>query len=245
MLELGMVAAGYGRSPVLQDIDLDVAAGEVVTLIGANGAGKSSTLRTISGLLVARSGEIRFCGDRINGLSPHEIVRRGIVHVPEGRHLFNDMTVRENLLLGGYTKTKAASRRRIEEVFALFPRVKERERQRAGSLSGGEQQMVAIGRGLMAEPKLLMLDEPSLGLAPKLVRQVGDIVTSIRKIGITVLLVEQNARMALNIADRAYILQTGRIILSGRSAALRNNPAVQAAYLGVEQAVTQRAAASG
>ncbi len=234
MLELRAVAAGYGRTLVLRDIDLAVAAGEVVTLIGANGAGKSSTLRVISGLLAARAGEIRFSGEAINGLRPHEIVRRGIVHVPEGRRLFNDMTVRENLLLGAYTTTKAESRGRLEEIFALFPRIKERERQLAGSLSGGEQQMVAIGRGLMSKPKLLMLDEPSLGLAPKLVRQVGEIVSSIRAIGITVLLVEQNARMALHAADRAYILQTGQVILSGSSADLRNDPAVQAAYLGVE-----------
>ncbi len=236
MLELNAVAAGYGRTLVLRDIDLAVAAGEVVTLIGANGAGKSSTLRVISGLLAARAGEIRFAGEAIHHLRPHEIVRRGLVHVPEGRRLFNDMTVRENLLLGSYTTTKAESQGRIEEIFALFPPIRERERQLAGSLSGGEQQMVAIGRGLMAKPKLLMLDEPSLGLAPKLVRQVGEIIGSIRAIGITVLLVEQNARLALDVADRAYILQTGQVILSGRSAELRSDPAVQAAYLGVEGA---------
>jgi branched-chain amino acid transport system ATP-binding protein len=234
MLSLRAVEAGYGRTPVLRKIDLAVAEGEVVTLIGANGAGKSSTLRVISGLLAARAGEIRFCGEIINGLSPHEIVRRGVVHVPEGRRLFNDMTVRENLILGAYTARKAESEGRIEEIFALFPRIKERERQRAGSLSGGEQQLLAIGRGLMAKPKLLMLDEPSLGLAPKLVRQLVEIVNKVRAIGVTVLLVEQNARMALNAADRAYILQTGQIILFGRSADLKNDPAVQAAYLGVE-----------
>ncbi len=234
MLELLGVEAGYNRTPVLKDVDLSVAPGEVVTLIGANGAGKSSTLRVISGLLPARRGEIRFSGEAITGLRPHAIVRRGIVHVPEGRRLFNDMSVRENLLLGGYTASKAERELRLEEIFALFPLVKERERQRAGSLSGGEQQMVAIGRGLMSKPKLLMLDEPSLGLAPKLVRQVGAIVERVRAFGVTVLLVEQNARMALNAADRAYILQSGQIILSGRSADLKNDPAVQAAYLGVE-----------
>ncbi len=234
MLRLSAVEAGYGRTPVLRNIDLGVAEGEVVTLIGANGAGKSSTLRVISGLISARAGEIRFSGEAIHGLRPHEIVRRGVVHVPEGRRLFNDMTVRENLALGAYTQTKSESERRIEVVFALFPVIKERQRQLAGSLSGGEQQMVAIGRGLMAGPKLLMLDEPSLGLAPRLVRQVGEIVKRVRASGITVLLVEQNARMALDAADRAYILQTGRIILSGRCADLKNDPAVQAAYLGVE-----------
>jgi branched-chain amino acid transport system ATP-binding protein len=236
MLKLCAVEAGYGRTPTLWNINLAVAAGEVVTLIGANGAGKSSTLRVISGLLAARAGEIWFAGELMNRLRPHEIVRRGIVHVPEGRRLFGDMTVRENLLLGAFTRPKAESEERLKEVFATFPRIKERERQLAGNLSGGEQQMVAIGRGLMAAPKLLMLDEPSLGLAPKLVRQVGEMVSSIRGLGITVLLVEQNARMALRIADRAYILQSGRVILSGRSDDLRNDPAVQTAYLGIEGA---------
>jgi branched-chain amino acid transport system ATP-binding protein len=234
MLRLCSVQASYGRTPTLWNVDLNVAAGEVVTLIGANGAGKSSTLRAISGLLPTRSGEIWFDGQLLTRLRPHEIVRRGIVHVPEGRRLFGDMTVRENLLLGAFARPKLETDERLEQIFAQFPRIKERERQLAGSLSGGEQQMVAIGRGLMAVPKLLMLDEPSLGLAPKLVRQVAEIVTSIRGLGITVLLVEQNARMALSIADRGYILQTGRIILSGRSDDLRNNPAVQTAYLGIE-----------
>jgi branched-chain amino acid transport system ATP-binding protein len=233
VLELTDVVAGYGGAPVLQGVSLTVREGEIVTLIGSNGAGKSTTLRAISRLISVRAGEIRFRGERISDRPSHAVVRSGLAHVPEGRRLFADMTVRENLLLGGYTCTRGELDDRLARVHAWFPRLAEREHQMAGSLSGGEQQMVAIARGLMTQPTLLMLDEPSLGLAPKLVVQVGEMIETIRQRGVTVMLVEQNARLALELADRAYVLQTGRIAFEGPSADVRDHPDVRAAYLGL------------
>lgn len=233
MLELVAVEAGYGRAAVLRGVSIRVDRGEIVTLIGSNGAGKSTTLRAISGLVPVREGKISFLGDTISDRPSHAVVRSGLAHVPEGRRLFADMTVRENLLLGGYTCPRQELRERLGRVFEWFPLLQERDRQLAGSLSGGEQQMVAISRGLMANPTLLMLDEPSLGLAPKLVAQVAEIIQTIRVRGITVLLVEQNARLALQISDRGYVLQTGRIIREGPSSALLDDPFVRTAYLGL------------
>ena len=233
MLELSGVQAGYGRAPVLRDVSLSVGEGEIVTLIGSNGAGKSTTLRVISRLIPTRAGTIRFRGEVISGASSHAVVRRGLVHIPEGRRLFTDMTVRENLLLGGYTCRRRELDARIAQVFEWFPVLGERGRQLARSLSGGEQQMVAIARGLITQPVCVMLDEPSLGLAPKLVGQVAQMIRTIRERGITVLLVEQNARLALELADRAYVLQTGRIALEGPSREVLDNQEVRAAYLGL------------
>jgi branched-chain amino acid transport system ATP-binding protein len=233
VLELDRVEAGYGAAAVLHGISLTVADGEIVTLIGGNGAGKSTTLRAISRLIAVRRGQIRFRGEPVSDRPSHVVVRRGLAHVPEGRRLFADMTVRENLLLGGYTCARRELESRLARVYESFPRLAERTHQMAGSLSGGEQQMVAIARGLMAQPALLMLDEPSLGLAPKLVLQVGEMIHAIRERGITVMLVEQNARLALELADRAYVLQTGRITLEGPSREVRDHPDVRAAYLGL------------
>jgi len=233
VLELSAVQAGYGHAPVLQGVSLSVKEGEIVTLIGSNGAGKSTTLRAISRLIPVRAGAIRFRGELISNASSHVVVRRGLVHIPEGRRLFADMTVRENLLLGGYTCRRSELDARIARVCEWFPVLGERERQLARSLSGGEQQMVAIARGLMVQPAFVMLDEPSLGLAPKLVAQVAEMIRTIRARGITVMLVEQNARLALELADRAYVLQTGRIALEGPSREILNNREVRAAYLGL------------
>lgn len=232
MLEVVGLHAGYGRMAVLHGISLTVGAGEIVSLIGSNGAGKSTTLRTISGLLAVRRGQIRFKGNAVTN-RPTDVVKAGISQVPEGRRLFADMTVHENLLLGAYTSAAADLAQRLDQIYELFPRLRERKGQYAGSLSGGEQQMVAIGRGLMAKPQLLMLDEPSMGLAPKMVAQVAEIVKTIRALGISVLLVEQNARIALEIADRAYVLQMGRIVTEGPSETLRGDPFVRRAYLGL------------
>ena len=232
MLEVVDLRAGYGRVEVLHGVSLTVGSGEIVSLIGGNGAGKSTTLRAISGLLGARRGEIRFKNDTVSN-RPVEVVKAGISQVPEGRRLFGDMTVHENLVLGAYTSAAADISERLDEIYAIFPRLRERSSQHAGSLSGGEQQMVAIGRGLMSKPQLLMLDEPSMGLAPKMVAQVADIVKTIRGLGISVLLVEQNARIAFELADRAYVLQMGRIVLEGASDTLRGDPFVRRAYLGL------------
>jgi branched-chain amino acid transport system ATP-binding protein len=233
MLEIERLEAGYGAGPVLRDLTVRVDRGEIVTLIGSNGVGKSTTLRAISGLVSIRKGQIRFLGQPISHRPSHAIVRAGVAHVPEGRRLFGEMSVRENLLLGGYTCPRRELPERLARVYEWFPRLQERDQQVAGSLSGGEQQMVAIGRGLMGGPALLLLDEPSLGLAPKLVLQVAEMIQSIRARGITILLVEQNANLALQISDRAYVLQTGRIIREGASRDLLGDPFVRTAYLGL------------
>ena len=233
LLELNDVHTYYGAIHALRGVTLHVDEGEIVTLIGSNGAGKSTTLRTISGLLRPREGSIQLAGDRIDGHRPHEIVQLGVCQSPEGRRVFPRMSVYENLEMGAFVRRdKAGILTDIDRVFTLFPRLKERRTQRAGTLSGGEQQMLAIGRALMAAPKVLLLDEPSMGLSPILVEQIFDIITSINQQGTTVLLVEQNALMALNIAKRGYILQTGEIVLTGDAAKLRDDPAVRKAYLG-------------
>jgi branched-chain amino acid transport system ATP-binding protein len=233
LLELNDVHTYYGAIHALRGVTLSVDEGEIVTLIGSNGAGKSTTLRTISGQLRLRQGEIKLRGDRIDRRKPHEIVELGICQAPEGRRVFRRMSVHENLEMGAFSrKDKEAVRADFERVYALFPRLKERDSQKAGTLSGGEQQMLAIGRALMARPKVLLLDEPSMGLAPILVEQIFDIIKSINAQGTTVLLVEQNALMALAIANRGYILQTGEIVLADDAGSLARNPAVRAAYLG-------------
>jgi branched-chain amino acid transport system ATP-binding protein len=234
LLEVADLEAGYGGAPAIKGVSLVVGDCEIVTLIGSNGAGKSTTLRTLSGLLPVKRGRMTFRGEAVAGRKPHEIVRRGLIHVPEGRRVFADMTVRENLTIGGYTAPREALAQRLDRVFAAFPRLTERRDQLAGRMSGGEQQMLAIGRGLMADPKLLMLDEPSLGLAPKLVTQIAELIVAIRGMGIAVLLVEQNARLALEISDRAYVLQTGTVALSGKSVVLKHDPQVRKAYLGLD-----------
>ncbi|MBM4294981.1 MAG: ABC transporter ATP-binding protein [Deltaproteobacteria bacterium] len=233
MLTLKSVQSGYGRAPVLKGISLHVRPGEVVTLIGANGAGKTTALSTISGLLPARKGAIEFAGQDLTRMRPERIVTLGLALVPEGRRVFRTLSVTANLELGAfYRQDKKQVRRDLEELRARFPILKERARQAAGTLSGGEQQILAIGRALMARPKLLMLDEPSMGLAPQMVTRVYDILRDLKKSGTTILLVEQNARAALKVADRGYVLETGRIILDGAAAELQEDPEVQRAYLG-------------
>jgi len=234
MLEIKNLTVGYGAIAALHEISLSVPAGGIVTLIGANGAGKTTALKTISGLLKPRGGEIIYEGKDIAGLPPHRIVKLGISHVPEGRMIFANLTVMENLQMGAYLqKDRSAVRRELEHVFAAFPRLQEREKQIAGTLSGGEQQMLAIGRALMSRPKLLMLDEPSLGLAPLLVTTIFKKIVEInRQQGITILLVEQNANLALEISGFGYVLETGRVSVAGDSATLRQNPQVKNAYLG-------------
>jgi len=223
----------YGHIHALQGITLEVFPGEIVTLLGANGAGKTTTLRTISGLMHPRSGTITFDGSEITNVPAHRLVRRGVGHAPEGRRIFSRMTVLENLQMGAYTRSdKAELQADFDRVFSLFPRLRERSGQAGGTLSGGEQQMLAIGRALMTHPKLLLLDEPSMGLAPILVEQIFDVIRDIHAQGTTVLVVEQNALMALGIAHRGYILQTGRMVLEDTAANLRQNPEVQKAYLG-------------
>ena len=233
LLTVHELEAYYGRVCALHSVSLEVDEGSVVALLGANGAGKTTTLRVISGLLRPTRGSVEFDGKRIDGFGPDRLVRAGIVQVPEGRQIFADLTVRENLLLGGYARRDGGSaRQESQRVFDYFPRLGERLQQRAGTLSGGEQQMLAIGRALMARPRLLLLDEPSLGLAPLLVKEIFRVIGDIRAAGTTVLLVEQNAHMALSVADHAYVLETGRVILADRSAALRQREEVQRAYLG-------------
>jgi len=234
LLRLDSLEVGYGALTAVRDVSLEVGAGEVVALIGANGAGKTTTLKAITGLLPLRRGSIALDGERLDGLSSARVVARGIAHVPEGRQLFPTMTVRENLELGA--ASRESRRRRAETlawVLSLFPRLAERARQLAGTLSGGEQQMCAIGRGLMARPRLLMLDEPSLGLAPVVVKQIFENLARINREGTTILLVEQNVARALGLAHRAYVLEGGRIALSGTSAALLASPHVKQAYLGL------------
>jgi branched-chain amino acid transport system ATP-binding protein len=233
LLELNDVHTYYGAIHALRGVSMNVEEGEIVTLIGSNGAGKSTTLRTISGLLRPREGEIKLRDERIDGRRPHEIVALGICQSPEGRRVFARMSVHENLEMGAFARRdRSAIGADFERVYGLFPRLKERTAQRAGTLSGGEQQMLAIGRALMAAPRVLLLDEPSMGLAPILVEQIFEIIRTINASGTTVLLVEQNALMALAIANRGYILQTGEIVLTDSAAKLRQNPAVRKAYLG-------------
>jgi branched-chain amino acid transport system ATP-binding protein len=234
LLEVHNLNVYYGAIHALQGISFHVDEGEIVTLIGANGAGKSTTLRTISGLLRTRTGYIRYKGRDITNTPAQEIVKMGISHVPEGRKIFAPLTVRENLLMGAYTRNDPNEiQRTMERVFTSFPRLKERINQLGGTLSGGEQQMLAMGRGLMSRPTLLLLDEPSMGLSPILVEEIFRIIQEINQQGTSILLVEQNAHMALSIAHRAYVLETGRIVLSGTAKEVAENPMVKAAYLGV------------
>ena len=234
MLEIKNLAVSYGAITALHGISLSVPSGRIVTLIGANGAGKTTTLKTVSGLLRARSGEILYDGKNIAGRPTHQIVKLGLSHVPEGRMIFANLTVMENLQMGAYLqKDRQVIQRELDRVFAMFPRLQERRQQIAGTLSGGEQQMLAIGRALMSQPKFLMLDEPSLGLAPLLVKTIFEKIVEInRQQGITILLVEQNANLALEVSHYGYVLETGKITLQGDSAVLRQNPQVQSAYLG-------------
>jgi branched-chain amino acid transport system ATP-binding protein len=232
VLTLDALDVYYGEIHALRRVALEVRGGEIVTLLGNNGAGKSTTLKTISGLLVPRRGSVVFDGQPLAGVAAHEIVARGIAHVPEGRRIFNRLTVRENLTMGAYLRTDANVDADLDRAFTLFPRLKERISQVAGTLSGGEQQMLAIARALMARPRLLLLDEPSMGLAPVLVEQIFATIGSINQQGTTILLVEQNAAMALSIAHRGYVLETGSVVLSGTAGQLAENAEVRRAYLG-------------
>ena len=233
MLKVDNINVVYGAIHAIKGISIDVSDKEIVTLIGSNGAGKSTTLRTISGLMKPKTGTIKFEDKDITGVSAHKIVGMGLCQVPEGRHVFSNMTVMENLQLGAYLrKDKAGISQDLEDVFKKFPRLLERKLQVAGTLSGGEQQMLAMGRALMSRPRLLLLDEPSMGLAPLLVKEIFNIIKEINESGTTILLVEQNAKMALDIADKAYVLETGRITLAGTAKELQNSEAVQKAYLG-------------
>ena len=222
----------YGAIHAIKGISFTVNEGEIVTLIGANGAGKSTTLQTVSGLMRSRTGSIEFCGENISHVPAHRIVEKGLAQVPEGRRVFLQMSVRENLEMGAYTQSGKTLDEDLEMVYELVPRMAERRRQIAGTLSGGEQQMLAMGRALMSHPKLLMLDEPSMGLAPILVEQIFEIIRQMHKAGTTILLVEQNAQMALSVADRAYVLETGKITLSGTGKELASSEEVKRAYLG-------------
>jgi len=235
VLSVRNIDVGYGAVQAVWDVSFDVGDGEVVTLIGANGAGKTTILKTLCGLLVPRRGQVLFEGEDVRGLAPYELVARGLVLIPEARQLWPGMTVRENLEMGAYSRSARGERARtLEAVHAMFPQLEKRAHQKAGTLSGGEQQMCAIGRGLMARPRLLLLDEPALGLAPLLVREVFAALKRIREQGVTVLLVEQNVHHALALADRAYVLETGRVTLSGTSAALARDPRVQQQFLGTD-----------
>ncbi len=231
MLKVDNINVYYGKIHALKDVSLEVRLGEIVALIGANGAGKSTTLRTISGLLRSKTGSINFMDENISHTEAYKLVSKGMAHVPEGRHVFLQMTVQENLELGAYTSGKYV-KEGIQEVFQRFPRLKHRKNQIAGTLSGGEQQMLAMGRALMSRPKLIMMDEPSMGLAPILVEQIFDIIRDLHEAGTTILLVEQNAEMALRIADRAYVLESGRIKLSGTGSELAQSDEIKKAYLG-------------
>ncbi len=234
MLRVEKLEVAYGKIQALWGVTFDVREGEIVALVGANGAGKTTTLKTLSGLHRPKAGAIHLDGARLDQRSPAEIVELGVVHVPEGRKLFPEMTVLDNLLMGGYARSARRQRgRRLDEVFAVFPRLAERRRQLAGTLSGGEQQMVAIGRGLMAGPKLLMLDEPSLGLAPIMVEEMFRVIGEINRMGVTVLLVEQNTEHALALAHRGFVLESGRVALAGTGSELLANAEVRQAYLGL------------
>jgi len=233
VLSIEKLDVDYGNLHALREVSLHVGAGEIVSLVGANGAGKTTTLKAVSGVIPARSGRIVFHGKDVAGMKQHKIARMGISHVPEGRGVFANMTVRENLDMGAYTRRSAREAAEgLERVYALFPRLAERSGQMAGTLSGGEQQMLAIGRAMVARPALMLLDEPSMGLSPLLVGEIFDMIREVNREGATILLVEQNAYMALSIAHRAYVLETGRIVLQGDSADLRKDPRIQAAYLG-------------
>jgi branched-chain amino acid transport system ATP-binding protein len=232
MLQIDRLNVFYGAIHALCDVSLNVEQGEIVSIIGSNGAGKSTLLRTISGLLRPKTGSISFNGEEIDSLPADQIVRRGISHAPEGRRIFTNMSVLENLQLGAFTRKDGEIGKDMEDVMRRFPRLKERIKQNAGTLSGGEQQMLAIGRAMMSRPKLLLLDEPSLGLAPNLVMEIFRIVTELNAAGTTILLVEQNANRALEIANRAYVLETGEVVLQDSGKALLNNPKVKEAYLG-------------
>ena len=231
MLKVDNINVYYGSIHAIKDISFEVEQGEIVTLIGANGAGKSTTLQTVSGLLHSKTGSITFLGERIDNVPAHKLVAKGLAQVPEGRRIFLQMSVMENLQMGAYT-SKGDTKDDLENVFERFPRLKERKNQIAGTLSGGEQQMLAMGRALMSRPKLMMLDEPSMGLAPILVQQIFDIIKELHDAGTTILLVEQNAEMALEIADRAYVLESCRIKLSGTGAELAKSDEIKKAYLG-------------
>ena len=232
MLKIQQLRVSYGGIQALRGIDLEVPDGKIVTLIGANGAGKSTTLQTVSGLLHSRTGSIEFLGENLMGVPAHKVVAKGLAQVPEGRRVFLQMTVEENLEMGAYTRSGGDIDADLEKVYAYFPRLMERRRQIAGTLSGGEQQMLAMGRALMSRPKLLMLDEPSMGLAPILVEQIFKIIQTLHEAGTTILLVEQNAQAALSIADRGYVLETGKIVTSGTGTELLASPEIKKAYLG-------------
>ena len=232
LLEINDLHVYYGAIHAIQGVSFNVREGEILTLIGANGAGKSTILKTISGILHSRTGSVNFNGEDISGTAPYKITRKGLSYVPEGRMVFSQLTVQENLEMGGYVRNQSEIAPAIDNVYVRFPRLKERRNQIAGTLSGGEQQMLAIGRALMSDPKLLMLDEPSMGLAPILVSQIFDIIKELNESGVTILLVEQNARMALKIANRGYVLETGRIKFSDEAHNLLDNPEVIKAYLG-------------
>ena len=232
MLKVNDINVYYGAIHAIKGVSFQVSEGEVVTLIGANGAGKSTILNTVCGLLRSRTGSVEFLGKNLASLPAHKIVELGMAHVPEGRRIFQQMTVEENLEMGAYTQARSTIEPGLERVYGQFPRLKERRRQVAGTLSGGEQQMLAMGRGLMSGPRLLMLDEPSMGLAPILVEQIFDIIRQLHQAGVTILLVEQNAQMALSVADRGYMLETGKIVATGAGADLLRDETVKKAYLG-------------
>lgn len=227
------LSAGYGFVNVLRDVTIDIKAGEIVAVLGSNGVGKTTLNNTLSGLISAKSGEVHFDGNNISGKSPSDIVDMGMIHVPEGRKLFPNLTVRDNLELGSYRRGKAERRANLDNVLEIFPKLHERINQLAGTLSGGEQQMVAIGRGLMSDPKLLILDEPSLGLSPLLVEQMFELIKKINTNGLTILLVEQNVIQSLTIADRAYVLEEGTVAISGAAEDLRDNAKLKKSYLGL------------
>jgi branched-chain amino acid transport system ATP-binding protein len=232
VLKVENINVYYGAIHAVKDVSFEVARGEIVTLIGANGAGKSTILKTISGLLRSKSGSISFLDENISSTEAYKLTQKGLSHVPEGRRIFRQLSVEENLEMGGYIRNKDENRKTLQDVYMKFPRVEERKRQIAGTLSGGEQQMLALGRSLMSRPRLVMMDEPSMGLAPVLVQQIFDIIKELNEAGTTILLVEQNAKMALSIAHRGYVLETGRIALEADAKELLNNDEVKKAYLG-------------